>query len=413
MYMKVKNILAIMLTMFIAVAIMTTTEAASKVKFDKKKLAAAELTNAPSKLEPLVLSKVSPEDITILGQAEATQAQMLRYLLKRNPKPLLKCTPKQIIQIYYEEADREGIRPDVALCQAFKETGFFAYGGDVKPNQNNYCGLGATGNKEPGFTFESPQVGARAHIQHLLAYASTRLPKIAIVDPRYTLLRDFRKDVFGKTTRWVDLNGIWAVPGTTYGQDIIKLWQQAQMPDGSAESLNAANRSLKLNAPTADMFVYRGLVYFARGEAGSDNDYYNAIDDFESAVLLKPDSADALYNLAITREKLGKSKEAIEAYDKLLAIDDKFTHAFYNRGRLKLLKGSYDEAIADFERVLELETRYADAKNEIAIAHFKQKKYQEAYEDIQAAYEINDSNKVVLANKAVIESCVKTKKSSK
>ena len=411
--MRNRSIAAIMLTLFIVVAMMmTTTEAASKIKFDKKKLATAELTDAPPKLEPLILSKISPEEVTILGQAEATQAQMLKYLLKRNPKPLLKCTPKQIIQIYYEEADREGIRPDVALCQAFKETGFFNYGGDVKPSQNNYCGLGATGNKEPGFTFESPQVGARAHIQHLLAYTSTRLPKVQIVDPRYTILRDFRKDVFGKTTRWVDLNGIWAVPGKTYGQDIIKLWQQAQMPDGSAESLNAANRSLKLNAPTADMFVYRGLVYFARGEAGSDNDYYNAIDDFESAVLLKPDSADALYNLAITREILGKNKEAIEAYDKLLAIDDKFTHAFYNRGRLKLLKGSYDEAIADFERVLELESRYADAQNEIAIAHFKQKMYQEAYEDIQAAYEINDNNKIVLANKAVIESCVKTKKKS-
>ena len=411
--MKMKNVLAMMLTLFIVMAMVTTTEAASKIKFDKKKLAAAELIDAPSKLEPLILSKVSPEEITILGQAEATQAQMLKFLLKRNPKPLLNCTPKQIVQIYYEEADREGIRPDVALCQAFKETGFFAYGGDVKPKQNNYCGLGATGNKEPGYTFESPQVGVRAHIQHLLAYTSTRLPKVQIVDPRYTLLRDFRKDVFGKTTRWVNLNGIWALPGTTYGQDIIKLWQQAQMPDGSVESLSAANRNIKLNAPTADMFVYRGLVYFARGEAGSINDYYNAIDDFESAVILKPESADALYNLAITREKLGKSKEAIEAYDKLLAIDDQFTQAFYNRGRLKLLKGNYDEAISDFERVLELETRYADARNEIAIAHFKQKMYQEAYEDIQAAYEINNSNKVILANKSIIESCLKTKKSSK
>lgn len=408
--MRIRKLLSLMLTALMIVTIMTTTEAATKVKFDKKKLATIELKDAPSKLEPLILSKVSPEEITIFGEAEATQAQMLKYLLKRNPKPKLNCTPKQIIQIYYEEASREGIRPDVALCQAFKETGFFNYGGDVKPNQNNYCGLGATGNKEPGHTFESPQVGCRAHIQHLLAYTSTRPPKVAIVDPRYTLLKNNRKDVFGKITHWVELNGIWAVPGKTYAQDIIKLWQQAQMPDGSVEALTAANLSLKLNAPTADMFVYRGLVYFARGEAGSLNDYYEAVEDFESAVMLKPDSADALYNLAITCEKLNKNKEAIAAYDKLLGIDDRFTHAFYNRGRLKLLSGRYDEAIADFERVLELESRYADAQNEIAIAHFKQKKYQEAYEDIQAAYEINTTNEVILANKSLIESCVKKKK---
>ena len=405
-----RNILIVMLTVFIVLAMITSTEAATKVKFDKKKLAAIELIDAKPKLEPLVLNKVSPEEITILGPAEATQAQMLRYLLKRNPKPLLNCTPKQIIQIYYEEADREGIRPDVALCQAFKETGFFGYGGDVSPSQNNYCGLGATGNKVPGHTFESPQVGARAHIQHLLAYTSPRPPKLAIVDPRYDHLKNNRPEVFGKTKYWVNLNGIWAVPGKTYGQDIIKYWQQAQMPDGSAESLAAANRNLKLNAPTADMFVYRGLVYFARGEAGSDNDYYNAIDDFESAVLLKPDSADALYNLAVTYETLGKSKDAIETYDKLLAIDDQFTQAFYNRGHLKLLNGDYENAIADFRSVLELEAVTADAHNEIAIAHFKQNMYQEAYADIQKAHEVNSTNKVVLANKKAIESCIKTKK---
>ena len=400
-----------LLAVLIAVAaIATPSEAANKIKFDKKKLAAAELVDATPKLEPLVVSGTVPETVTIFGQAEATQGQMLHYLLKRNPKPKLSCTPKQLVQLYYEEADREGIRPDVALCQAFKETGFFAYGGDVKPNQNNYCGLGATGNKEPGFTFDSAQMGVRAHIQHLLAYTSKRMPKTAIVDPRYILLRDFRRDVFGKAKHWVDLNGVWAVPGKNYGQEIIKLWQQAQAPDGSAESLAAANRSLKLNAPTANMFLYRGLVYFARGEEGSENDYFNAIDDFESAVMIKSDSTTALYNLAITRERLGKIADAIATYDKLLTIDNDFIQAIYNRGCLKLRKGSYLDAIADFERVLELDDKFAEARNEIGIAHFKLKKYQEAYDDIQAAYEINSTNEAIVKNKDILESCVKTKK---
>ena len=411
--MRYSRLLTVLLTIFIVVAMMTTTQAAKKIKFDKKKLATAVLIDSLPKLDPLVLSKGAPELVTILGQAEATQGQMVHFIQKRNPKPLLNCTTRQIVQLYYEEADREGIRPDVALCQALKETGFFGYGGDVQPSQNNYCGLGATGNKEPGLSFASPQLGVRAHIQHLLAYTSTQPPKVEIVDPRYALVRDFRKDIFGKSKHWTDLNGVWAVPGTYYGQDILKLWQQAQMPDGSNESLMAANRNLKLNAPTADMFVYRGLVYFARGEAGSENDYYNAIDDFISATLLKADSAEALYNLAITRQKLNKNAEAIETYDKLLAIDNEFTQAVYNRGYLKLLKGDYDNAIADFERVLELDDRFVAAKNEIAIAHFKQKKYQEAYDDIQAAHNINDRNEIVLANKEVIESCVKTKKARK
>ena len=390
--------------------IVATTEAAKKIKFDKKKLAAVELIDSVPKLNPMVTSKSAPELVTIFGEAEATQGQMVHYIQKRNPRPLLNCTVRQIVQLYYEEADREGIRPDIALCQAFKETAFFAYGGDVSPAQNNYCGLGATGNHEPGHSFETPQLGVRAHIQHLLAYTSTRPPKVAIVDPRYTLVRDNRKDVFGKATHWTDLNGVWAVPGKYYGQDILKLWQQAQMPDGSNESLMAANRNIKLNAPTADMFVYRGLVYFARGEAGSDNDYFNAIDDFESALMLDAENTAALYNLAITKEILRKDKEAIATYDRLIAVDDKFTQAFYNRGHLKLLKGDYENAIDDFESALKLEPVNADAHNEIAIAHWNQKLYQEAYNDMQKAYSINDRNEVVLKNKEIIESCVKTKK---
>jgi len=396
--------------LIVTVMLTSTSEAAKKIKFDKKKLAVAEFVDAKPNLMPMAINKENPELITIFGEPEATQAQMVKYLNKRNPKPLLNCTARQIVQLYYEEAGREGIRPDIALCQAFKETGFFAYGGDVDPSQNNYCGLGATGNHEPGLKFDSPQLGVRAHIQHLLAYTSTNPPKVEIIDPRYSLVRDFRKDIFGKVQYWVGLNGRWAMPGLTYGQDIIKLWQQARMPDGSEESLMAANRNISLNAPTAEMFVYRGLVYFARGEEGSDNDYFYAIDDFESALMLNPKSTEALFNLAITYEKLGKNKEAIKTYDRLIEVDNEFTMAYYNRGHLKRLNGEYENAIADFEKVLALEEITPTAYSEIGIAYFKQKKYQEAYQYFTRAVEINDRNEIVLKNKEIIDSCIKTKK---
>ena len=33
---------------------------------------------------------------------------------------------------------------DLAFSQALLETGFFAFGGTVVPEQNNFCGLGTT-----------------------------------------------------------------------------------------------------------------------------------------------------------------------------------------------------------------------------------------------------------------------------
>lgn len=169
-----------------------------------------------------VRKTVSRYDTSIIGTPLATQEQCVNYLLSNNPYPNLPISAEEIVQIYYEEGAREGIRPDVAFAQALKETGFFRYGGDVVPEQNNYCGLGTTGGGVRGSYFSSPRMGVRAHIQHLLAYSSTRKPTTQIVDPRYDLVRE----TYGARTLgdWQDLNGRWAVPGYHYGQEILSMF---------------------------------------------------------------------------------------------------------------------------------------------------------------------------------------------
>jgi len=168
---------------------------------------------------------VSTADTSIIGTPLATQDQCVRYLLRNNPNPNLKVSAEEIVAYYYEEGAREGIRPDVAFAQALKETGFFRYGGDVIPEQNNYCGLGTTGGGVKGEFFATPQLGVRAHIQHLLAYTSTRQPSMPVVDPRYNLIKLYRPQIFGKLTKWTELNGVWAVPGKHYGQEILSMYR--------------------------------------------------------------------------------------------------------------------------------------------------------------------------------------------
>lgn len=158
----------------------------------------------------------------IMGQPMATREQCVEYLLEHNPCPLIGVSARQLVDYYYDEGGREGVRPDVAFAQAIKETGFFSYGGIVTPDQNNYCGLGTTSRYVKGEYFATPLEGVRAHIQHLLAYASTRLPEEDLIDPRYMKVRT----MYGLATvdNWTDLNGRWAVPGTWYGQSIMELF---------------------------------------------------------------------------------------------------------------------------------------------------------------------------------------------
>ncbi len=160
------------------------------------------------------------DDNMIMGIAKATPDQCVRYLLKNNPYPKLNVSPQELVSYYYEEGSKNGIRPDIAFAQALKETGYFRYGGTVVPAQNNYCGLGTTSATVKGAYFATPKLGVRAHIQHLMAYATEDKPADSIVDPRYSLVRNS----YGSNTltQWKDLNGRWAVPGVGYGQSILK-----------------------------------------------------------------------------------------------------------------------------------------------------------------------------------------------
>ncbi|MCL1847416.1 MAG: N-acetylmuramoyl-L-alanine amidase [Coriobacteriia bacterium] len=129
-------------------------------------------------------------------------------------------TIRDFCQIVYEEAIAEGVRPEVVFCQAMYETGWLGFGGDVKVDQCNFCGLGATGSVG-GATFSSVREGVRAHVQHLKAYAVPGLKasdlKNPLVDPRFDLVTK------GSATTLEALNGKWAVPGVGYGERISSM----------------------------------------------------------------------------------------------------------------------------------------------------------------------------------------------
>lgn len=372
-----------------------------KVKFNKKLLKTTEFLDAGARDTPLLVLREVPENVTILGEPVANQAQMVNFIKSRNATPKINCTVEELVNYYYEEAGLEGIRPDVAICQAIKETGTWNYGGDVIPEQNNYCGLGTTGGGVKGAFFETPQIGVRAHIQHLLSYTSTTPPKVAVVDPRYELIQKNRPQIFGKIQTWIGLNGVWAVPGTQYGQDILNLWQQAQLPDATNAALDYANSQLEKNPNDAANFVYRGLVYFAQ------KNYWSAQADFKTALELQPDLSEALFDLALAQEKLNRPNDALRTYDEYLKVKPMSGTAYYNRGNIYLNQKKYKEAIEDFRRTLEIEGRFVDAHNQIALAYFRQKKYADALNEIRTAAVVNTTNKIVNQNKAALEACVK------
>ena len=58
--------------------------------------------------------------VTIMGAPELTREQLVQYIEARNPNPKLSCSVEDLVNYYYYEAAVEGVRPDVAVCQAIK-----------------------------------------------------------------------------------------------------------------------------------------------------------------------------------------------------------------------------------------------------------------------------------------------------
>ena len=111
----------------------------------------------------------------------------------------------------------EGVRSEVVFAQAMLETGWLRFGGSVKPEACNFAGIGAINSQVGGAVFPDVKTGLLAQVQHLKAYACFDGLVNPCVDPRFSLVKR------GCAPCLEDLNGRWAVPGSTYGQSIVRI----------------------------------------------------------------------------------------------------------------------------------------------------------------------------------------------
>ena len=158
----------------------------------------------------------------IVGDSVATAEQMIARLKRVSPN-----APKSVIDMipyYISEGKAEGIRGDIAFAQSCIETGNFLFPNcNVTLDQNNFCGMGVVADDSKGNSFETPQLGIRAQIQHLKAYASTESLVNECVDPRF-------KYVTRGSAEYVEWLGIqenpngkgWAV-AKDYGSKILRV----------------------------------------------------------------------------------------------------------------------------------------------------------------------------------------------
>lgn len=162
--------------------------------------------------------RVEPISRTLYDSGIKNEAQLTNFFMDNNSSADKKQV-KRLANLYIQEGLSEGINSDCAFVQMCLETGFLKFGGLVTPEMHNYCGLGSMDSDHPGETFATEQLGVRAHIQHLHAYATTEdvTLNFTCIDNRYKYVRPR-----GKAPTIYELAGTWAMD-KSYGQKLDAL----------------------------------------------------------------------------------------------------------------------------------------------------------------------------------------------
>ena len=161
-------------------------------------------------------------------------------------------------------------------------------------------------------------------------------------------------------------------------QLLINLYTQGQYP----EVLNEATKILISFPNSVNLYNIIGAANHGLAK------HKEAIEAYNKALAIKPDIAEPYFNIGNALKEQGRLDEAIEAYNKALAIKPDYAEAYYNIGFALKEQRRLDEAIEAYNKALAIKPDYAGAYNNIGVTCKEQGKLDEAIEAYNKALSI-------------------------
>ena len=178
----------------------------------------------------------------------ATPGRMMELVRMRNPGVSHRFDT--VATEYMRHGEELGIRWDMAFFQMVLETGALSFTGDVRPDQNNFAGLGASGGGKRGERFSDVSSGVKAHLQHLLMYAGEHVDDPVAERTRkvqeWGVLTDWQQSISGPMTFSL-IGQQWAPGSRNYVRDIAAIKDEfysrvCNAPDPNPEYVQEARK---------------------------------------------------------------------------------------------------------------------------------------------------------------------------
>jgi tetratricopeptide (TPR) repeat protein len=144
---------------------------------------------------------------------------------------------------------------------------------------------------------------------------------------------------------------------------------------------------------TEEPLTTNGSILDGKGAAlDSPGEYQDALEYYDRALAIDPDNVSALDGKGAALFYLGREEEAIVNFDRALAIDPDDTNALTNKGTALAGLGRYEEAIGYFDRILTIDPNYIPALVNKGAALGNLGRHQEAMEYFETASLIQESS---------------------
>jgi tetratricopeptide (TPR) repeat protein len=129
-----------------------------------------------------------------------------------------------------------------------------------------------------------------------------------------------------------------------------------------------------------------GTIYADQGRI------YEAIEEVKSALMLRPDYADAHYNLGTIYAGMGRFDEAIQEYQEALRLNTRYAAAHFGIGIIYEKMGRIDGAMQEYRNALRISPNYSIAYHRLGNIYYQQGRFDEAKTNYLNALQINPNN---------------------
>jgi lipoprotein NlpI len=183
--------------------------------------------------------------------------------------------------------------------------------------------------------------------------------------------------------------------GQLSAEDLAKVFNDRGLAYSNKAKYDLAiqdfDKALSLKPDTVEALNNRGLAFEQKG------DFDRALQDYDGAIRLQPSYASALNNRGLLyRERKGDQGRALQDFDEAIRLRPDYAEAISNRAHSYYAKGDYDRAIADFDQAVKLEPNYTGNLFDRAAAFNSKKDYGRALADLNHAIELSPKDPALL-----------------